>query len=158
MNPAPPVIRIRFPCKDTAGESSLSSVRALALLALPLLLLAAACSGAGAAKDVTIDLRITLWPEGQGAAKPQRDWRLHCNPLGGNLPHGDRACFLLAAMTRPLRPVRKNAACSQVYGGPDFAHVVGSLRGRRVDTKFMRTDGCQIARWNRVDFLFPKRP
>jgi hypothetical protein len=132
-------------------------VRALPLLALPLLMLAAACSGSGAAKDVTIDLRITLWPDGQGGGKPSRDWRLHCNPLGGNLPHGDRACFLLASMSRPLRPVRKNAACTQVYGGPDFAHVVGTLRGRRVDTRFERTDGCQIARWDRVDFLFPKR-
>jgi hypothetical protein len=36
--------------------------------------------------------------------------------------------------------------------------VVGSLRGRRVDTTFKRTDGCQIARWDRVDFLFPNRP
>jgi hypothetical protein len=133
-------------------------VRALPLLALALLLVAAACSGSGTAKDITIDLRITLWPDGQAAGHGHRNWRLHCNPLGGNLPHGDRACFLLAAMRRPFRPVRKNAACSQVYGGPDLARVVGSLRGRRVDTSFRRTDGCQIARWDRVDFLFPKRP
>jgi Subtilisin inhibitor-like len=133
-------------------------VRALALLAVPVVLLASACSGSGAARDVTIDLRITVWPDGKEAGKPRGDWRLQCSPLGGDLPHGDRACFRLASLRRPLAPVSKKAACSQVYGGPDVAHVVGSLRGRRVDATFRRTDGCQIARWDRVDFLFPKRP
>jgi len=133
-------------------------VRALFCVAVSLLLLGSACSGSGAAKDVAIDLRITLWPDGQGAGKPRRDWRLRCNPLGGNLPHGDRACFRLAMLSKPFAPVPANAACAQVYGGPEVAHVVGTDRGRRVDTMFKRTDGCQIARWNRVDILFPQRP
>ena len=133
-------------------------MRGLLLTCLSILLLAAACSGSGTAKDVASSLRITVWPDGQAAGKPVERWRLSCNPLGGSVPHGDRACYLLATLSRPFAPVPPDVACAEVYGGPQVAHVVGSVRGRRVDATFRRTDGCQIARWNRVDFLFPKRP
>jgi hypothetical protein len=134
------------------------SVRALACLTLTLVALAAACSGSGGAKDVKVSLRIAVWPEGRGAARPRRDWRLACNPLDGSLPHGDRACYRLATMRRPFAPVPPGTACSQIYGGPQEARVVGTVRGRAVDAAFRRTDGCEIARWNRFDFLFPPRP
>lgn len=125
------------------------------VLVASLVLLAAACSGSGTARDVTISLRIAVWPDGQGNGKPEQRWRLRCNPLGGNLPHGDRACYLLAVTSRPFAPVPRGVACSQIYGGPQVARVQGRFRGRSVDTIFKRTDGCQIARWNRVGFLFP---
>ena len=85
-------------------------------------------------------------------------WRLHCNPLGGNLPHGDKACYLLAVMSRPFAPVGPRAVCSQVYGGPEVAQVAGRYRGRSVDTTFARTDGCQTHRWDRLSFLFAGTP
>jgi hypothetical protein len=61
-------------------------------------------------------------------------------------------------LSRPFAPVPANTACAQIYGGPEVAHVVGTHRGRRVDAIFKRTDGCQIARWNKVDVLFAQRP
>jgi len=33
--------------------------------------------------------------------------------------------------------------------------VVGLYGGKSVRTTFRRNDGCEIARWNRVRFLFP---
>jgi hypothetical protein len=45
-------------------------------------------------------------------------------------------------------------ACTQIYGGPEEALVVGRFRGRPVWVRFHRKDGCGIARWNRVSFLF----
>jgi hypothetical protein len=132
-------------------------VRGLVLTCLSLALVAAACSGSNT-KDVSIRVRIDFWPDGREAGKPRKDWRLRCNPLGGSLPHGDRACYRLATIRRPFAPVPAGAACSQIYGGPQEAHVVGTLRGRPVDAAFRRTDGCQIARWNKVDFLFAERP
>jgi hypothetical protein len=33
--------------------------------------------------------------------------------------------------------------------------VRGTFRGKRVWTWFKRRDGCEIARWKRVGFLFP---
>ena len=133
-------------------------MRAVLCLAALLLLLAAACSDSGTAKDITVDLRITVWPKGREAGKRMLSWRLRCNPLGGNLPHGDRACYMLAVVSRPLAPVARDQVCTQIYGGPDIAHVVGRFRGRRVDATFRRTDGCEITRWDRIAFLFPERP
>ena len=47
--------------------------------------------------------------------------------------------------------------CTEVYAGPAVANARGRYLGRRVSAWFMRTDGCQIARWNRLRFLFVVR-
>ena len=130
-----------------------------AVAAVVLALAAAACGGAATAKDITISLRITVWPE--GPAKPSQVWTLRCNPLGGTVPHGDRACFQLArGGIKLFAPVPKDRACAEIYGGPAVARVRGRMRGRPVDARFNRTDACQIERWDRVGFLLPgvKRP
>ncbi|WP_120521107.1 serine protease inhibitor [Arthrobacter celericrescens] len=42
---------------------------------------------------------------------------------------------------------RPDRRCTQVYGGPQTATVTGTFRGNRVDCRFSRTDGCEIAKW-----------
>ncbi|WP_427134261.1 serine protease inhibitor [Pseudarthrobacter sp. S9] len=37
--------------------------------------------------------------------------------------------------------------CTQQYGGPQIAVVTGWFLGRKVHSRFSRTDGCEIARW-----------
>jgi hypothetical protein len=137
--------------------SSIAAVRALIAIAAALLVLAAACSNSGTAKDASVDLQISVWPDGKGDGKLQRRYRLRCNPLAGNLPHGDRACYLLVVTPRPFAPVPPDAVCTQVYGGPEVAHVRGRVRGRSVDATFSRADSCQTDRWERASFLFPVR-
>jgi hypothetical protein len=61
----------------------------------------------------------------------------------------------LLRLRDPFAPVPKNVACTEIYGGPQVARVRGVFRGRRVRAGFDRTNGCEIARWNRVAFLFP---
>jgi hypothetical protein len=100
------------------------------------------------------DLRITVWAEGVGEG-PARVWRLRCDPAAGTLPRPATACARLAALERPFAPVPKDTACTQIFGGPQVARVTGRFRGRRVWATFRRTNGCEIARWNRVRFLFP---
>jgi hypothetical protein len=99
-------------------------------------------------------LNITVWPDGQGQPG-KKTYTLHCAPLGGTLPKRAEACAKLARMTRPFAPVPKNTACTDLYGGPQQALVTGRLRGYSVRAGFSRTNGCEIARWNRVRFLFP---
>jgi hypothetical protein len=53
--------------------------------------------------------------------------------------------------------VPATVACTQIYGGPQTALVTGEFRGRRVRATFNRKNGCEIARWNAVRFLFPIR-
>ncbi|HEX9380090.1 MAG TPA: SSI family serine proteinase inhibitor [Gaiellaceae bacterium] len=99
-------------------------------------------------------LHITVWPDGEGHT-PKRAYTLRCAPVGGTLPHRAAACRKLAALKTPFAPTPKDRACTQIYGGPEEALVSGRFRGHSVRARFSREDGCEIARWNRVRFLFP---
>ncbi len=101
--------------------------------------------------------RSVLVIEVSPGAGPTRVWTLSCTPPSGTLPGRARACARLAKLRDPFAPTPKNVACSEVYGGPQVAQIRGTLRARRVRAAFNRTNGCEIARWNRVSFLFPTR-
>jgi hypothetical protein len=98
-------------------------------------------------------LHVTVWPHGRDAAA--RSWTLECAPAAGTLPRRATACTRLSRMSRPFAPTRRNVACSDIYGGPQVALVTGSFEGRTIHATFNRTNGCQVARWDRVRFLFP---
>jgi hypothetical protein len=102
---------------------------------------------------VAVSLTITFWPEGMTG--PSHAWTLRCAPVAGTLPGRADACRRLDGLKTPFKPVAEGTACTQVYGGPETALVRGTFRGRRVWTYFRRRDGCEIARWRRVSFLFP---
>ena len=89
-----------------------------------------------------------------GSEAPTRTWTLEC-PDGGTLPHPEQACAKLAKMEDPFAPVPKDKACTQVFGGPEVADVTGTFRGKPVNAHFEKGNGCEIARWNSVEFLFP---
>jgi Tol biopolymer transport system component len=84
-----------------------------------------------------------------------RTFTLRCAPAGGTLPHAAAACAKLVKVQNPFAPIPRNVACTMIYGGPQLASVNGVYGGRPVRTSFRRSDGCQIARWNKVRFLFP---
>jgi hypothetical protein len=48
--------------------------------------------------------------------------------------------------------------CTQIYGGPATGRVRGRIAGRPIDRRFARTDGCQIADWERVNALLAPPP
>jgi Subtilisin inhibitor-like len=102
----------------------------------------------------TVDLQVTVWPKGKNGGHVVT-WSLGCGPAVGTLPGPARACRLLSTLRDPFAPVPPDQICTQIYGGPQVALVRGTFLGRRVWTYFKRNDGCQIARWNRVTFLFP---
>lgn len=99
-------------------------------------------------------LNITVWPEGS-SSPGKRTYTLTCAPVGGTLPRRASACTKLMTLRSPFVATPRGAACTQVYGGPQEALVTGRFRGKLVRAGFGRKDGCQIARWNRVQFLFP---
>ena len=127
-------------------------MRTATLIALGILALAGATCAGGAAAARTA-LTIVAWPNGPDGAS--RTWTLRCDPVGGTLPRAARACAKLAVLEKPFAPVPHGAVCTQIYGGPQEAVVRGTYRGRRVSARFRRSDGCEIARWNRHAFLFP---
>ena len=96
-------------------------------------------------------LTIAVSPGNGGAT---RHATLTCGPAGGTLPRAASACTKLAALNAPFAPVPPNTMCTQIFGGPQVAHVKGIFRGHTVKATFNRRGGCEIARWNRVSFLF----
>jgi hypothetical protein len=121
------------------------------LAAVAASVLAFAVSGAAAADA---ELRIRVWPEGQGNGVAQT-WTLACGPARGTLPRRERACRRLAGMRRPFAPVPTDVQCTQIYGGRAEALVTGTYRGTKVWAKLSLRDGCQIGRWGRLAFLTP---
>jgi hypothetical protein len=122
-------------------------MRRLACL-LPVLLLAvafAACGDeedeAGAPADAT-ELRVEVT---KAASQPIR-MTLRC---GGDC---DVAALQEALKEDPER------ACTQQYGGPEQAHVTGTLDGRSVDVTVDRADGCGIAAYETLFTAFGRQP
>jgi Ca2+-binding RTX toxin-like protein len=102
-----------------------------------------------------VSLTIVLSPNSAKPRVGRRTYTLRCRPASGTLPHRGIACTKLLRVQNPFAPVPRDQACTQIYGGPQQAVVIGAYGGKPVRTTFTRTDGCQIARWNRVRFLFP---
>jgi subtilisin inhibitor-like len=108
-------------------------------------------SGSGQASSATrLEISISI----RGSEAPTKVWTLNC-PAGGTLPHPARACRKLEQLRRPFA-LPKVRLCTQVYGGPEIADVRGVFHGRPVKAHFDHGNGCEIARWNRLRFLFPR--
>ena len=49
----------------------------------------------------------------------------------------------------------KDRVCSMIYGGPQKVRVTGTIDGKHVDRIFTRTNGCQIADYDRLAAALP---
>jgi hypothetical protein len=74
---------------------------------------------------------------------------------GGAEPCDRRRLDKLAPI---LRPPDERRACTLVYGGPEKAHVTGTLEGERVDITIDRADGCGIADYEKLFEALGRKP
>jgi hypothetical protein len=115
-----------------------------------LLLTLIVVSGASARPSAGTTLRVTYW---ENSARPldRITWTLRCAPAAGTLPRPGRACQRLrAGGSKLFAPLPKNVVCTEIYGGPQKALVVGSVKGKSVHATFTRANGCEIERWQRI--------
>lgn len=127
------------------------------LLALALVLIVAGCGGGTGSSEKPVpgsaQLSITVWS--QGKAGPSATRTLGCPGGTGTLPAALSACTKLSALGLSVfAPVPAGTACTEIYGGPQTASVTGTYAGEAIDAAFSRNNGCEIARWQRLDFLF----
>ena len=109
-----------------------------------------ALASASARTSAGTSLRITYW-EDSARLGASVTWTLRCNPARGSLARPALACRRLAASGAKLfAPTAQNVACTEIYGGPQRARIVGTLAGRGLWATFTRTSGCEIGRWNRI--------
>jgi hypothetical protein len=114
------------------------------LLLVPFLLLAlAACGGqdtsggstaAPAATATATKLVVTVWADPSTAAAP-------------TVTTVDKAP---GATAKDFAPVDPGQACTMIFGGPGKATVTGTLDGAAVNATFTRSNGCEIARWEKM--------
>ena len=130
-------------------------MRAIAVLALGLVSLVA-CSSLQAGTSAGTSLRVSYWEDGSDDA-PDAVWTLRCSPAGGSLARPARACKKLAAGgVKLFASFAPDTACTEIYGGPQRARIVGTVAGKRVWITLTRTNGCEISRWARVSpWLLP---
>ena len=109
-----------------------------------------ACGEPLASSPGATSLRITYWEDGARTSEGM-SWTLRCAPPRGSLPQPARACRrLVSGGAKLFAPMRENVVCTEIYGGPQKARVVGSVGGTRVQATFARANGCEIARWYRI--------
>jgi hypothetical protein len=98
----------------------------------------------------------------RGDGSGPETWTLVCDGQDSGAhadahPDAGAACARLAAMDDPFAPLAEDVACTQQYGGPQTAHVLGRWAGEDVDVALSRTDGCRIAQWDGLGPLLPVR-
>ena len=130
-------------------------MRGLAILLLTAATLGACATGSAGTSSGT-SLTVTYWDDGSRTAD-RKIWTLRCKPARGTLPRPAVACRRLAASgVRPFAALPADLVCTQIYGGPQVARVVGTVAGKRVWATFSRQDGCHISRWDRLSpWLLP---
>jgi hypothetical protein len=107
----------------------------------------------GGTSQADDDLQIEI-DLGDGGA-PQT-WTLTCvGVVEGTHPAAQAACDHLAGLESPFAPLPDDVVCSQQYGGPQTARVLGRWNAEPVDLELSRVDGCRIAQW---DALVPVVP
>jgi Subtilisin inhibitor-like len=137
---------------------------------LGVLAVTAGCGSEGGPAEATgtvTDLRIVSWEDTRPAggvgrvlglrrrgAGEAKTWTLRCDPPSGNFPDPEEACERLDELEQPFAETPIDTLCTEQYGGPELASVQGVYRDESVSTRFDRTDGCEIARWEKHAFLF----
>ncbi|MEU1617301.1 SSI family serine proteinase inhibitor [Streptomyces sp. NPDC005722] len=99
-------------------------------------------------------LRVTV-DDGGGHVT---EYDLRCGPAGGTHPEASEACAHLERLGGPVGPSPAGTMCTMIYSGPQRATVRGSWRGRPVDARYDRSNGCETARWRRMAPVLPAPP
>lgn len=118
---------------------------AVALLAVAALASCGDDEPSGGATAPADGVRLTITVRDDARAEP-RTVVIDC------APDDDEAPCPAAAKLRPedFAPTPSDVVCSQQYGGPEEATIEGTIDGAPVSATVTRTDGCEIARWDRL--------
>ena len=129
-----------------------------AATALAAVALLAGCGDDGGDEPAAAGAPIALsirYDDGRGNV---RTGTLRCTATeqraGGSLGSREtaaRQCSHVRDITGLLTtPPAADRACTQIYGGPQTVRITGTIGDERVDRRFRRTNGCEIADFTRA--------
>lgn len=91
-----------------------------------------------------------------GDGTEPESWTLVCDGRDDDAhPDPAAACAHLRTLEDPFAPLPDDVACTEQYGGPQTAHVIGRWDGEPVDLELSRVDGCRISQWDGLVPLLP---
>lgn len=67
-----------------------------------------------------------------------------------------RLCRAARDLREFLAAAPRHEICTEQWGGPDRAHITGRIGSDAIDRRLARTDGCEIADWDRAQPLLPR--
>jgi hypothetical protein len=107
----------------------------------------------GGIQQADNDLQIEV---DRGDGTEPESWTLTCvGFVEGSHPDAEAACEQLKAMDDPFAPLPADVMCTEQYGGPATARILGRWNGEPVDLELSLTDGCRIDQWHRLSVLVP---
>jgi hypothetical protein len=119
--------------------------------------LASGCGGSGS--GVATQLRIAVQTGSATRVLQGSQARLRCDgtavATGFLRSAAGPACSLVrrGVLQQVAAKQRSRRLCSQIYGGPQSAHITGTVQGQDVDLTVTRTDGCGTADWQTLQPL-----
>jgi predicted small secreted protein len=116
---------------------------------------AGSSSSSAASSTAAVDDHLVLELDRGEGGEPERYTLTCAAPVAGNLPDLAGACAHLQGLDDPFAALPADQMCTEQYGGPQAARVTGRWAGQAVDLELARTNGCQIAQWDRLGPLLP---
>jgi hypothetical protein len=100
----------------------------------------------------TTALEVVLDYDGDGPGKKVVLSSVSCNaPTPKSDFEGDPGCDAAAQVERSaFDPVAPDAACTQIYGGPETVELTGIFQDETLQATFSRENGCEIERLEAV--------
>jgi hypothetical protein len=124
-------------------------------------LLACGCGdGAARARTAPVKRSIALTIRFDDGAAAAARGTLSCRAGEQRATGIARPAAESCARVRKLAPLlisqpRQDRVCTMIYGGPQKVRVTGTIDRKRVDRRFARTNGCEIADYDRLAGALP---
>jgi hypothetical protein len=110
-------------------------------------------AAAGGIQQADNDLQVEL---DRGDGTEPETWTLTCvGVVEGSHPDAEAVCAHLTSLDDPFAPLPADVVCTEQFGGPQTARVLGRWNGEPVDLELSRTDGCRISQWDALGPLLP---
>jgi hypothetical protein len=112
---------------------------------------------AAAASSPTVHLSIRYDPGSGGAKTATVRCGRKATATGFLRTQAAKACRIARSRATVLTTSPAgDQICAQIYGGPQTASVTGKVGKHKVDRRFARADGCQVADWTELQGLLPR--
>ncbi|MFN8027136.1 MAG: LysM domain-containing protein [Acidimicrobiia bacterium] len=117
----------------------------------------AACGGSGSgSSSASTSLTITTRTGSESVLVPS-EATLECGATpkatGFLADAAEPACAAVAdgAVTKVKQSQKSGRLCSQIFGGPQTAHITGTIDDKDVNLRVDRTDGCGVEDWTALE-------